>query len=129
MCVTAASGGSVLYDQCVPFAILKPKNRKKLMTRDLLRLRCKINKPRNASKRGGREVEPGAMRGAWELTWLGVGVLLFSRLRFFGPRQQKRKGAKKIPKTKNPLLLGRGNESGRGQRKCEPTRGAQLFFG
>jgi hypothetical protein len=28
MCVTAASGGSLLYDQCVPFAILKPKNRK-----------------------------------------------------------------------------------------------------
>jgi hypothetical protein len=25
---TAASGGSLLYDQCVPFAILKPKNRK-----------------------------------------------------------------------------------------------------
>ena len=28
MLVTAASGGSLLYDQCVPFAILKPKNRK-----------------------------------------------------------------------------------------------------
>ena len=28
MCVTAASGGSVLYDQCVPFAILKPKKPK-----------------------------------------------------------------------------------------------------
>jgi hypothetical protein len=26
--VTAASRGSLLYDQCVPFAILKPKNRK-----------------------------------------------------------------------------------------------------
>jgi hypothetical protein len=28
MLVTAASGGSLLYDQCVPFAIPNPKNRK-----------------------------------------------------------------------------------------------------
>jgi hypothetical protein len=27
--VKAASGGSLLYDQCVPFAILKPKNEKR----------------------------------------------------------------------------------------------------
>jgi hypothetical protein len=28
MCVTAALGGPLLYYQCAPFAILKPKNRK-----------------------------------------------------------------------------------------------------
>jgi hypothetical protein len=58
MCVTAASGGSLLYDQCVPFAILKPKNRKTENFSSFLN---------SGSPKHTRVVSIALLRGGWRV--------------------------------------------------------------
>jgi hypothetical protein len=57
---TAASGGSLLYDQCVPFAILKSKNRK---TVDRVDDKGKRGKKKKKKKERKGKREKGKLKG------------------------------------------------------------------